>query len=488
MPLVPFGEYRPDAAPMENGATGMAENCLPGPTGTYLPFRDATFFMAGPADRVRGAYTVHSQDRTTYLYAGTSQFLWQLSGRGWVQRGGPYAMTGTERWGFAQFRNEVIAVSAENPVLWSTLNGVFVPMITSTRQPRARCVAVVNRDWVVLGNTSDAVDGERPRRVWWLERANPRNADPNVTVQSGFEDIDAEDGQIVALVGMEYCVVVAQKAIWRMTYDGGDVGYRFDKMVRGKGAICGGSVVSFGRQVWYWDEDGPYVFDGTQTQPIGSGKIAQTAVSRLNQAAREWMSAAVIPKQTIVLWAIPTAGDMLDTIYAYNWTTGRWTVIHRTMEMLTSSYSQPMYIDDAAVHDLTIDTEPYASWPIDAAQWQGGVPGLAGWDENHNFHFFSGPPMEATIETGEITPFGERRASLAHVRPIVDGATEVYVRVLTRDSLGAPPVASVERHLNLIGGANVWAQGRYLRGRVRLPNGFNHAIGMDLEFRREGKL
>lgn len=485
--FIPFGEYKPDSSPLDSTSTSLARNCIPGANGDYLPFPSPVAFATPHPDRVRGVIAVNAMDRTTMLYVGTQGVLWQLSGRGWIGRGFSYAMTGSERWSFCQWRNNIIAVSAENDPVISTINGsAFGPMITSIRRPRARHVAVVNRDWVVLGNTSDGVDGERPGRVWFLARGNPASADPNTVTQCDFEDMDSSDGQVVGLIGAEYGTIICNKAIWRMTYEGGDTVFRFDKVVRNKGSISGGSVIGFGRTVFFWDEDGPYIFDGTKAEPIGDGKMASTAVNKLNQLERAWISSAIVPRQTIVAWAIPTGSANCDIIYLYNWKTGKWSFTEVTTEMIFSTYSSAMLLDDSDFVNLLIDQPPQSNWPIDGEQFQGGLPALACFDTTHSLKFFNGPPMEAVIDTNEMSPFKERRASVTSVRPIVDGASSVYVSVLGRDTLGLQPSSSQEMSLNMIGSANTHMQGRYLKTRVRIPSGFEHAIGVEVDFNKEG--
>lgn len=487
--IIPFGEYRPDVSALSPGSTALAKNVLPGPDGSYLPWPSAALMISPISAEIRGVISVRALDRTNYLYAATAQKIMQMAGRNWIDRGTGYSMTGSEMWSFAQFRDRVIAVSAENPVLWSVINSAsFSPMIASVRVPRARHVAVVNREWVVLGNVIDPVDGERPGRVWWLARGDPTKAGPDTLIQADFEDMDAWDGEVQGIVGFEYGVVICRRAIWRMTYEGGDVGFRFDKMVTNKGATAPGSIVSFGRLVFFWDRDGPYVFDGTAATPIGDGKIATTFVSLLNQNSRQWISSTVIPRQTVVVWALPTHRDFADRLLAYNWVTKQWSFAEIEAERIFGTYSQPMFTDDPSVADAMIDGMPYASWPLDGEQFQGGVESMAMFAPDHSLRFFNGPPMEATIDTAELALAGQKRVSITKVRPMVDGAATAMVSIGSRDTLGETERYSPEAGLNLIGHANLFAQGRFIRARVRLPSGFAHALGVDIDFTQEGLL
>lgn len=489
MTFLPFGEFKPDSSALDSGSSPMALNVIPGAAGDYLPFPSLASFSLPIPDgrRIRGIISARLPDGTSVIYVGTDVDIWQVTGQGYILRGSPYSLTLNEQWSFTQWRSNILAASYESGVFYSIINSTqFSPLITSLRAPKARHIAIVNRDFTVLGNTTDTVDGQRPTRVWWSARGNPSNFDPNITVGSGFEDLDAEDGSVQAIIGSEFGTIVMQKGIWRMTYEGGDVIFRFDKVVKNKGTISPGSVISFGRTIYFWDEDGPYAFDGANAIPIGDGKIAATAIGQLNQESRAWISCAIIPRQTVVIWALPTNSSLADKLYIYNWKTGRWSYAEIEVEMLFSAFTSAVMFDDAAYSSLALDSLPESDWPIDGAQFMGGVPVLGAFAPDHSMRFFNGPPLPATIETAETAPFGDRRAAVRSVRPLIDGAATVRVSVARRDHLSVTPILSPYSDLNLSGAANIWAQGRYLRARVQIPSGFNHAIGVETDFLREG--
>lgn len=485
--FVPFGEYRPDSASLNQGTTALARNVMPGPAGDYLPMPGLTTYSDALRTRCRGVIGVRASDLSTLTYAGTETSLWLASGRQWQEKNAHYMLLSDEQWDFAQWRNTVIAAAWGNPIQTTVISAPgFTDLITSNRRPRARHVTTVNRDWVVLGNCWDSVDGDRPARVWYLARGNPADADPNLTTQAGKEDLDAEDGSIQGMIGAEFGTIIMDRAIWRMTYEGGSTVYRFDKVVRNKGCISAGSVVGFGRIIFFWAEDGPYMFDGAQATPIGVGKVAATVGAQMNSHARPWISSAVFPRQTVVMWAIPTGSNIADRIYLYNWTTGRWSYCEQRVEMLFSAYSSSAFLDETEYANLLIDTPPFSDWLIDGTEFLGGVPTLGAFTETHQMGFFNSSPMPATVETAEMSPFANRRASLTEVRPVIPGTNDVLVSVLQRDNLGQSEVATAERGVNLIGSVNTWAQARYLRARVSIPNGFTHALGVDMDFKREG--
>lgn len=488
--MLPFGEYRPDAAALIPGTTTLARNVVPGPDGDYLPLPSLVTYSAPLGARVRGIIGARAADNSTFLYAGDESKLSIFADAAWTDKSkaGGYVMTSAEQWEFAQFGRDVIAASWENPLQVSPVNGAaFDDLLVSTRQPSARHIAVVNRSWVVLGNCTDAVDGPRNTRVWWLARDDATDADPDQLTQCDFEDLDTADGQIERIIGSEFGTIIMTKAIWRMTYEGPPTGYRFDRLVQSRGAMAAGSVVWFGRQAFFLDEDGFYAFDGVQTTPVGEGKVNRTVLARLNRASAGWISAAVYPAQSVVVWGIPSSDGEVSRIYLFNWKTGRWAEADVEIQSVFSAVSSPLFTDDAAVADLIMDELPQSAWLLDGPEFLGGVTTFGAVSRDNSMQFFSGVSMEATIDTAEQEPSPGLRSSVISARPVVDGAPQCFVTALTRESQGDVLAASAEVGLNLIGSANVRAQGRYHRLRVRVPGGFAHAIGVDPVFVSEGR-
>lgn len=77
MPLVPYGEWKPDVADYEGAATRNVLNVLPQGDG-YGPFPDFTNFSAGLPSRCRGAFYAIKSDGSIATFAGTETKLFLL--------------------------------------------------------------------------------------------------------------------------------------------------------------------------------------------------------------------------------------------------------------------------------------------------------------------------------------------------------------------------------------------------------------------------
>src|SRR5512138_3536524 len=88
MPLLPFGEWKPDVTDYEGQATKNILNVLPRGDG-YGPFKSfAAATQALPA-ACRGGFYALKSDGSVQVFAGTSKGLYRLdnSSLGWVNVG-----------------------------------------------------------------------------------------------------------------------------------------------------------------------------------------------------------------------------------------------------------------------------------------------------------------------------------------------------------------------------------------------------------------
>ena len=491
--FVPFGDWAPDQAALDSPGSPSAINVSPGDRpGTYRSFPKLVEFTSALPSRVLGAHGVRALGGTPYMYAATAAGIRILTGVAWTDKSkvGGYNLTGVEQWGAVQWRDKIIFASLTDPIQTDDIGGTgFADMITSTRKPKARHVEVVNRDWVVLGNCTDAVDGERPGRVWWLARGDPTDADPDTVTQCGFEDMDGADGAVQKIIGGEYGTIVLKKGIWRMTYQGGDVGYRFDRIVRGRGAISAGAVVDFDRTTFFIDEDGFYKFDGVNMTPIGEARWNKTFWRELDSENMDWITGAVDHKRSLIAFAYPRAGTVPDRAFLYNWKTDRAAIVDIVVERLFTGLTPSIFTDDAAVADLVTDDYPQSEWDVDSSEFVGQLQAFAAFKTDHKMWTFTGAAMEATITTAEKPVAGGRgRSQVTGVRPMIDGDVTATVAVGTRESQSSRAVTwGPETAVNLAGIAPVLHQGRYVRARVKTSGDFDHAFGVTVDAQPVGE-
>ena len=117
MPLLQFGDFRPDTSDYEGTSVHNILNVVPRGDG-YGPMQDFSSYTAALPAACRGAFYALKSDGTVKTFAGTSTKLYLLNNTDFtwtdVSLGsGTYsALTSSAHWQFGQFGNFVIAVQA----------------------------------------------------------------------------------------------------------------------------------------------------------------------------------------------------------------------------------------------------------------------------------------------------------------------------------------------------------------------------------------
>ena len=164
MPSLPFGDLAPDRADLDPGMIDV-RNCLPGPSG-YLPFRDLVLATNQLAARPRGAVQARDANGDVYQYAGDATKLYENVDGVWTDRSiaGGYGSGAGEIWEFVAWKNKILATNFTNNPQSITFGAANFGNLTTAL--KGRHIAVV-RDFIVLANTFDVVDGSVPARVRW---------------------------------------------------------------------------------------------------------------------------------------------------------------------------------------------------------------------------------------------------------------------------------------------------------------------------------
>src|SRR5438045_1284338 len=78
MPLLQFGEYRPDISDYEGATTRNIQNAVPRGDG-YGPFLGPSNYTSALPARCRGAFYALKSDGSVVVFAGTANKLFQLN-------------------------------------------------------------------------------------------------------------------------------------------------------------------------------------------------------------------------------------------------------------------------------------------------------------------------------------------------------------------------------------------------------------------------
>jgi hypothetical protein len=415
--------------------------------------------------------------------------LYRLSGSTWGDvSGATYATVSDDVWEFAQFGTNILATNYTDHIQGAAIgSGNFADWFTSTNKPKARHMDVI-RDQLVLGNTSDSVDGVKPARVWWSAIDNSLDMDPAAATQADYQDLP--DGGWVQRVigGVEYGLILQETAIRRMTYVGSPLVYQFDAIDRSRGTPIPNSAIAYGRNVFFISDDGFFVNNGATSEPIGDEKVDRTFWAQFGISYAARVSAAVDPVNKLVMWAFPGTGHTLgapNKIYMFHWPTGKWAEADFNLEVILRALSKGYTLDGLDAVSTNIETLGFS---LDSRAWTGNVIKLAAFDQSHILNFFDGSNVAGTIDTGDIQPQANGLSTISSVRPLIDGDSAVTVQVASRlrpqDTVSYGTAATIDTD----GKCSFTQTSRYHRFRTNITAGasWTHAQGVQIEYADAG--
>jgi len=500
MTLVGFGEWAPDLGGFAASVLQEARNCIPQAAG-YRWFPGLSLYTGPGAlpGRVSGAFAAKDRDGNTLNYAAVlgganDARIFRLSASSWIDASGggaddtgAYTLNEGESWEFVKWGESVLASCISEPLQQHVFGaGAFVNLVTSSRRPRARHIAVM-RDFVVLGNIDDSVgagaDGLAPARVWWSGINDAGTFEEGgASSQSDFQDLQS-GGAVQRLVGGEIGTVFCETSIYRMTYVGSPVVFQFDEVERNRGVWVPGSVATAGRLTFFLDRDGWYVWDGQASTPIGSNKIDRRFLAGSDAIALahlDRVSAVADPVNHLYYCAYPSVnaeGGVPDRILVYDWVNRKWSIVELDVDCLFRALSEGMTVDGLDAISSSIDALEAS---LDSAVYTGRNVSLAAFDREHRLAFFTGAPLEALVETADLqlAPAPDGRTLITAARPMVEQATSVSVQPLLRNRATDPPSVGDVAFGDGRGQCALRANARYHRFRVRLTGPFSGAVGV----------
>lgn len=489
MSIAEFAAWLPDLPDYANPGATVALNVRPD-TASYGPQPDlGAAASTALSARCRGAISVTATDGEVGTFAGDATKLYTLSSGTFsdVSDTGGYDLAADENWEAILFNGKVIfAAISEELQGWTLGSSVaFSTLPTSTLRPKARHLAAISR-FVVLGNVDEG-GTIYTNRLRWSAIDDETDYDQDPATLSDYQDLLGDFGWIQKVVsGGEYGVVISDRAIHRMEFIGPPEIFQIILVERNRGTIASGSVVAWGRLVFYLDADGFYVFDGSQSVPISAGKVSLWFFDNENPNARHLIIAAIDPENSIVEWSFAAAGsDVPNRLLKYHVPSGKWSYSEISAEYLLRALSQGYDLETTAPGEsASLDATSTALdlLSLDSRFWMGGVGQMAAFDTMHTLKYFDGDNLAATLETGRLQLIRNKRALLTGFRALVDGTATVTGQVAGTEQLNAAETfgtAAAQEDDGLIAPDPVSARYHKMRVNIAAGSDWTHAQGVD---------
>lgn len=479
-----LGEYLPDLPSFNNTGVTEAKNVIPGGD-SYLQFPGLTVYSDALTARCQGAIFAKDSGGNSFNFAGDATKLYKLAIAAWsnVSKVGGYSTNSDERWFFSTYGQRVLATNFTDAIQTYLMGTSSAFADLSATAPKARYITAM-RDFVVVGNTFDSVDGNVPNRIRWSAIGDPTSWTVSSSTQADYQDLDSSKGWVKQVIGGEYGVVFQERAINRMTYVGSPVIFQFDEIEINRGLLASGGVVKIGNFIAYLGLDGFYIFDGNQSISIGENKINRTFFNDVDLGYLDRISATADLDKQIIYWSYPGSGNTggrPNKILMYNYSpnaTKRWSYAEIETEVIYISLSEGYTLDTLDSLSGSIDA---LTIYLDSRFYTGDNYILSAFNSDHKLSTFTGSPLTALIETQEAQFFEGRRSTLNLSRPLVDGnSSTVTLQIGTRNNLTESVTWGSAISANSTGEFESRSNARYHRGRLNISGGFNHAQGIEV--------
>lgn len=477
-----FGAWEPDRMPYMSPSLTEAVNVLP-VAGAYQPasgiLEESGMVLPAAA---RTLFSIPLPDNTPLIYAGTTSKVYRLSAGTVTQVYDAGAIT-PDYFRFAQFAGRTIAINPYVNPIGGTPTAMTFTALGGT-PPKAKCVGVVDGNFLVLGNLqNDGVDGLQPNRIRWSGFGNPDTWGTNVGTQADYNQMPDDGGPVIAITSQETAAVFQRNMISRMQYVGPPNVFDFTIVERARGAVSTGAVCQAGDLVFFYSDDGFYVWNGVSSTPIGTDKVDQWFRSRLDHTRLDAIFSAFDPVSRCVIWGFPDLlSPTIKQMIVFSLGDQRWSTISMPVEIIATSASLPRTLESMPTPDTfggSFDDPAYA----------GGVPVLAGIDTNHNYGSFIGSTLASRITTGDYEVAPGERAIVQSVRPIIDSANVTVSLGLKNQTNADTPTWTDATAITVNGTVPCRANARFVSVRLETPQNDNwtRTVGFEPNVKVGGK-
>jgi len=470
MPLLQFGEWRPDVADYGGQTTHTIQNVIPRGDG-YGPFPSASVYTSALAATCRGAFYALKSDGSVIVFAGTETKLYQLNNTDYTwtdvsKSAGTYtALSSDAQWRFAQTGNLVFATQKNAPLQVFDLSSSTAFSDAAGSPPQAAYIDVVGRFLVLSGLLS------APYRIQW-SGLNSFNSSQSWTAGVNSSDYqDFPDGGIVrGVAGGEFGYIFQDQAIRRMTFvPGSPLVFQIDRIAQDMGLFAPYSIIRAGELVFFYSGKGFYqIAPGSLPQQIGREKVDRTFLSELDRGNPQLFMGAADPRSSRIYWAYKssagTAG-LYDKLIGYDYMLARFFPISMSGEYLLGISQTGLTLESldsisSSIDSMTLTLDAYAT----AVQ-----PENAQFGSDHKLSFFRGSALEATMVTPEQGADAQR-IYVNGFRPISD-AGSLYGSLIYRDTQFSTTTTTSEAAVSTrTGRCDMRRDTRYARVKVRIPS------------------
>ncbi|WP_104662850.1 hypothetical protein [Ensifer adhaerens] len=416
--IIPFPAFEPDQSQFDGTNSNNVVNALPVSDG-WGPMPGLTEISQALGAECRGAVYVRTSTGTFTIIAGTSSALYKLNTTdySWTNISGPsapYAVPLQDSWTFTRFGDQLVAHNIANPIQVYDIeaSGNFADLAGSP--PKAKYSWVAG-DFLVLGYLEGAVG---QKTVRWCGQNNLEHW----TIGKEGADVQElpEGDEVMGGFGEQGGFTVIQRAGMQYFPFAPSSGFTFTRTVVNpkQGTLAPRSIVSIGPGAFFYlSEDG--FFGGVDRKPIGAERVDRWFLDQIDQTYLADVQGAADPFEKIVWWRYRAANGSFYRL-GYDWQLDRWCTTDLQVGEMVALATPGVTWDGLDLLYANIDA---AIEPFDSRLFSGGRPTFATFTTDNKLAYFTGPNLQATIDTAENEIDGMRRSFVNGARVVTDATS-----------------------------------------------------------------
>ena len=507
-------QWLPDLPRLNNPGDIQAMNVTPAAT-SYEPFPLMTqAATGGTLGQLYGATYGRDNANNSYVYAGDQSALYRLAGLSLTAAtrtaGGAYNTDITNGWEFVNWGQTVIAVNGQDGDAPQTISFGAANFVALTGAFPAAHIAVIN-NFVVLGNISDSATNVQRVRWCGINNSVQWSLSSGASTLPGYQDLVGNGGWVQKITsGEQGGYVFMEREIHSMVFVGAPLVFQFTKLIDNLGAYASNAVVYYENQVFFLSNTGFMLFNGSNLQEIGKGRVDKTFFADLDAGYLGSIRGIIVPEKKLVMWAYPGAGhsgSKCNKILVYSYAFDKWAIVHipdaysSNIEIISITSTLGYTLDGLDAVSTNLDALPYS---LDSREWTGGQLIMSAW-VNGVLYYFNGMPMNATVELGETNLMAKQpflpyqqptralvanRAQIDQIYPLVESASSlsvVKVKVNFRDKQEDALQNFAAGSPNSTGYVTTRVQSRYASFVISTSGAYAQIMGVDAEFVNAGR-
>ncbi len=482
MVYIPFGEWKPDETTV--GADSLKKAYQVYANGvSYSPLKKLVPSTAPMSTKSSGSASFIDRNGVIVTIAGDETNLYVNRGSSWenISKQGGYNGTG-QVWRFAMWGDYILATNFNDPIQAWQIGSETTFDDMSPTAPRCKDMAIVN-EFLVLVNTVDSIDSERPNRIWWSPIANPfGDWVPSSATLCDYQDIQV-GSYCVGIVGGSYGTVMMRDAIIRMNFIGSPLAFSIETVQTDRGTVGIEAFASDGANIYFVAQDGFYLWNGSSSMSLSAGRIDNWFFNNVEQASGNLIISAFDVVKKVVYFGYPEKGEYENPnkMLIFSAISNRWSEADCNVSHFSQFLSKGYTLEE--LDDITTNIEDLP-FPMDSNFYKGGIPSVAGLGKDGVLYLESNENLSGTIITGDIGLCGNdsQMAYTQRIRPIVEGGSDHIMTLSAKPSLSTLDIYGRDCALSRLGDFTERKSGRYHSFTFQFNGSWSSAKGFDVTF------